>query len=50
MRFHLPTIDYITRRSAEAKTKQEIVRCLERYLAREIYQHIKAKKPAVNPT
>lgn len=43
MRFHLPTIDYVTRRIAEGKTKQEIIRCLKRYLAREIYQLIKAR-------
>ncbi len=47
MRFHQPTIDYVTRRIAEGKTKQEIIRCLKRYLAREIYQRIKARpKPA----
>jgi hypothetical protein len=31
------------RRTAEGKTKQEIIRCLKRYLAREIYQMIKAR-------
>jgi transposase len=45
MRFHQPTIDYVTRRTAEGKTKQEIIRCLKRYLAREIYQYVKAKQP-----
>ncbi len=34
MRFHQPTIDYVARRTAEGKTKQEIIRCLKRYLAR----------------
>ena len=38
MRFHQPTIDYVTRRTAEGKTKREIIRCLKRYLAREIYR------------
>lgn len=38
MRFHEPTIAYVTRRTAEGKTKREIIRCLKRYLAREIYQ------------
>ncbi|MCX5338626.1 transposase [Streptomyces atratus] len=44
MRFHQPTIDYVAGRTAEGKTKQEIIRCLERYLAREIYQLIKAQQ------
>jgi transposase len=38
MRFHEPTIAYVTRRTAEGKTEREIIRCLKRYLAREIYQ------------
>ncbi len=37
MRFHQPTIDYVTRRTAEGKSKREIIRCLKRYVAREIY-------------
>jgi transposase len=37
MRFHQPTIDYVKRRTAEGKSKREIIRCLKRYLAREIY-------------
>jgi transposase len=42
MRFHQPTIDYVTRRTAEGKTKREIIRCLKRYLAREIYRTLTA--------
>lgn len=38
MRFHEPTLAYVQRRTAEGKTKREIIRCLKRYLAREIYQ------------
>jgi transposase len=40
MRFHQPTIDYVTRRTAEGLPKREIIRCLKRYLAREIYQRV----------
>ncbi|MFE4330558.1 hypothetical protein ACFRQM_14220 [Streptomyces sp. NPDC056831] len=50
MRFHQPTIDYVARRTAEGKTKQEIIRCLKRYLAREFYQYIKAKQPPTKAT
>lgn len=32
-----PTKDYVQRRTAEGKTKPEIIRCLKRYVAREIY-------------
>jgi transposase len=28
MRFHEPTIKYVTRRTAEGKTKKDIIRCL----------------------
>lgn len=32
------TQDYAARRQAEGKTRREIIRCLKRYVAREIYQ------------
>ncbi|MEJ8639873.1 transposase [Streptomyces sp. MS2.AVA.5] len=38
MRFHQPTIDYVARRTAEGKTKREIIRCLKRYVIREVYR------------
>ncbi len=28
---------YVTRRAAEGRTKPEIIRCLKRYIARELY-------------
>ena len=40
MSHHQPTRDYVARRSAEGKTKREIMRCLKRYIAREAYQHM----------
>jgi transposase len=40
MRFHQPTIDYVTRRTAEGMPKREIIRCIKRFLAREIYQRV----------
>lgn len=40
MRFHEPTIAYVERRTAEGLPKREIIRCLKRYLAREIYQRV----------
>ena len=40
MRFHQPTRDYVARRTADGRTKREIIRCLKRFLAREIYQRV----------
>jgi transposase len=37
MRWHQPTIDYVTRRTKQGLSKREIIRCLKRFLAREIY-------------
>src|SRR5215218_5008138 len=33
---------YLARRTAEGKSKREIIRCLKRYIAREVYRDIKA--------
>ena len=40
MRYHQPTVDYVVRRTADGRTKREIIRCLKRFLAREIYQRV----------
>ena len=45
MRFHQPTIDYVARRTAEGKTKREIIRCLKRYVIREVYHLLKPTPP-----
>lgn len=37
MRWHQPTIDYVARRTGEGLTKKDIMRCLKRFVAREIY-------------
>jgi transposase len=37
LRWHAPTQAYMTRRLAEGKTKPEIMRCLKRYVAREVF-------------
>lgn len=41
MQHHVPTKKYVTRRTAEGKTKAEIIRCLKRLLAREIWAHMR---------
>ena len=40
LRGHPPTLDYIKRRTAEGKSKAEIIRCLVRYVAREIFGYL----------
>jgi transposase len=40
MNSHQPTKNYIARRTAEGLSKQEIIRCLKRYVARELFPHV----------
>jgi transposase len=47
MRGHQPTLDYVQRRTREGKAKAEIIRCLKRFVAREIFGYLCATpKPA----
>jgi transposase len=41
MSSHPPTRAYVERRSAEGLSKKEIIRCLKRYVAREVYPHLR---------
>ncbi len=43
------TVNYMQRRSAEGLSKRDIIRCLKRYIAREIYRVI-TNPPAPAPT
>jgi transposase len=36
---------YAARRTAEGKTKKEIIRCLKRYIAREVYKTLCRPSP-----
>lgn len=38
MTCHQPTKDYLARRRAEGKSQRHIIRCLKRYVAREVHQ------------
>ncbi|MCA4135313.1 IS110 family transposase [Arthrobacter sp. M4] len=42
------TKDYVAKRTAEGKSKREIMRCLKRYAAREIYRQITNPQAAPN--
>jgi transposase len=41
MSSHPPTRAYVTRRAKEGLSKPEIIRCLKRYAAREVYPHLR---------
>jgi transposase len=42
LRYCERTRAYAQRRTAEGKTKREIIRCLKRYIARELYHALRA--------
>ncbi len=50
MRAHVPTLDYVRRRTTEGKSKAEIIRCLKRYVAREIYRYLCSKPSLLKPS
>ena len=50
LRWHQPTIDYMNRRLAEGKTKREIIRCLKRYIARQLFTIIHTAQQAPQTT
>jgi len=41
MSSHPPTRAYVERRTKEGLSKKEIIRCLKRYVAREVYRHLR---------
>jgi transposase len=41
MSAHPATRAYVTRRTKEGLAKKEIIRCLKRYAAREVYPHLR---------
>lgn len=51
LRWHQPTRDYLARRLTEGKSKQEIIRCLKRYVAREVFAVLtrRARTPPPRP-
>ena len=42
MSSHAPTRAYVGRRTEQGLSKKEIIRCLKRYVAREVYRHLRA--------
>lgn len=50
MRYCARTQEYVQRRTQEGKTKPEIIRCLKRYLAREVFQALRTDYSALHST
>ena len=40
MRNHPPTLAYVSKRKMEGKSNREIIRCLKRYIVREIFTNL----------
>jgi transposase len=49
MRRDRRTRDYVARRTVEGKSKKEIIRCLKRYIARELYRVLVVPSPRERP-
>ena len=50
LQYHQPTQAYYQRRTAEGRTKAEIIRCLKRLLAREIWSYLRPLRQARQTT
>lgn len=50
LRWHAPTRAYVERRTAEGRTKKEIIRCLKRAVVREIYTALKTDFATLDQT
>ncbi|MFJ7272768.1 IS110 family transposase [Streptomyces sp. NPDC099050] len=48
MKYDPRTREYVARRTAEGLSKKDILRCLKRFIAREIYRHL--TRPITTPT
>jgi hypothetical protein len=40
LRWDVRTQDYLRKRASQGKTRRETIRCLKRYIAREVHRHI----------
>ena len=49
MRCHPPTRAYVERRTKQGLSKLDIMRCLKRYIAREVYPHLTSPHPVALP-
>jgi len=50
LRRHQPTPDYMARRIAQGKSKNEVMRCLKRYIAREVFHTLQPPRTTAKTT
>jgi transposase len=50
LRWHQPTRDYLARRTNQGLSKREVIRCLKRYVAREVFAALHAPTAPANAT
>ena len=50
MHCHPPTRAYVERRTKQGLSKLDILRCLKRYIAREVYSHLTSPPPTASST
>jgi hypothetical protein len=50
MRYHEPTRAYVARRTTEGMSKKDVMRCLKRYVVREVYAAVLADLPRPQTT
>ncbi|MFI6289355.1 IS110 family transposase [Streptomyces sp. NPDC051018] len=49
MRYDARTQDYVARRTAQGMSKKDILRCLKRFIAREVYKHLARQSTTPKP-
>jgi transposase len=47
LRRHQPSRDYLARRIGEGRAKPEVVRCIKRYIAREVYHAVLPRRQEI---
>jgi hypothetical protein len=50
LRWYQPTRDYLALRTKEGLSKREIIRCLKRYVAREVFAALQAPTALADAT
>src|SRR5215207_6769068 len=49
LRWHQPTRDYLARRTTQGLSKKEAIRCLKRYVVREVFAALQLAQPRPRP-
>ncbi|MDR2620570.1 MAG: IS110 family transposase [Propionibacteriaceae bacterium] len=49
LHYYQPSINYAAKRSTEGKTRKDIIRCIKRYIARDIWKTLHPHQPTTQP-